>query len=475
MIQILNLLFTLLHTTFSKVICALIDISIYFIPEGRSKKHNADFIDPEKVLIKGSRADGFHISDWGTDVTTAFSHMIAFGGSGSFKSSAICHRTLLESHDFSYVVHDCSYQLFNETAAAKKQFGTEPLIIDYASEHTECFNYLQKAKSHQDIIKSNDVYFSNAIAGERDYWYESALQITNFFSKLLWSYADPRFVNMGNVLHMINVFSYASSDLDKWIVKHANEQELSEYKALVATPQKTLQCSLSSAKTALALFADPHIRRITSTDTISFDSFRTSKKCLFLCNSPANAYYYRALNATFVQCFFNHLLEKLPSRNEDIFPVMFLLDECAVMRLQLSSFLALSRKYSVAVATIWQDFNQIEHIYGKHEAANIFANSNLKAFMAGGKSVETCVMLERLMGRFEFLNESGQVKTKELLTAQEINQLNKILVLHGNKSPMLLDVRPHFQNTHLRKLSELPTFEPKSKLPTDTPPLMKFG
>jgi type IV secretory pathway TraG/TraD family ATPase VirD4 len=97
----------------------------------------------------------------------------------------------------------------------------------------------------------------------------------------------------------------------------------------------------------------------------------------------------------------------------------------------------------------------------------------LKVFMPGNKPIETCKMLETLLGKFHYDDGEGQ-KTRELLTAQEIRQLKEILVLFRNNSPSLLPVVPYFDQSHLRTLTEYPPFVSPNKLPFDTPPIIQL-
>jgi type IV secretory pathway TraG/TraD family ATPase VirD4 len=107
---------------------------------------------------------------------------------------------------------------------------------------------------------------------------------------------------------------------------------------------------------------------------------------------------------------------------------------------------------------LWQDYNQIEHIYGSNQAANIFANSKFKVFMPSGQPLATCRMLQELLGKYQYETDNGVTKTRELLTAQEIFQLKEILLLNGNNKPLLLKPLPYFLNSTLKGYAELPLY-----------------
>ncbi|HYD20620.1 MAG TPA: type IV secretory system conjugative DNA transfer family protein [Flavipsychrobacter sp.] len=466
---VLSALFEVVLSVFTFIVDTLMEMFSGAVPSRRKTKYDADFGVADTSVV---RSTGFYVANWRNSLKESNSHLIVIGGSGSQKSVNVAFNTLLQPNSrSSYIIHDCNKEL-ESTAAYFKKLGYKVLFLDYESENSECFNFLEWCKKAESLEKTLGVLMSNSSEGPKDYWYQSAENLTTFFGKAIWKYAGPEYRNMANVVHILNVFSYNPAAVDRWVVSNCNAQTISEYKGIAATPEKTLQCSLSTAKTALAIFNNTSIQRLTGSNTIDFESFRKEPTVLFISNSPGTAHYYRSVSATFFQSFFDYVLEKLPSPGD--LNLTLIIDEAATIKLtSLSSFLALSRKFSVSCATIWQDLGQIEHLYGRHEAANIFANSNVKAFMPGPKPMETCAMLERLLGKYS-IEEEGQLKTRELLTAQEIYQLRKILLLNGNSKPVLLESHPYYENKKLLQRSQLPEYVPAGNIHASTPPLLQF-
>jgi type IV secretory pathway TraG/TraD family ATPase VirD4 len=473
MIQIVNLIFGVILNLFEAIISSLIDLAVSLVPSKRKHEYDADFENLGKSLKRHNQNPGFYIGSYSTSSHAANSHMICIGGSGSFKSTNVSVPMLLQNHTCSYVVHDCAHELYDLTATAFYEDGFNVQAIDCSSQYTEGFNHFEKSRTLEAFNKNTSVLFDNCFQGESDYWRQSAESLGLFFGKALWLYAEPHHRNMANLINMITVFSYAPEKIDKWIVARNDAQFLSQYKSICSTPSRTLQCSLSTLKTGLSIYESQSIQKLTSFDSIDFESFRKQKTILYLCNTPATAHYYRSISATFIQCFFNHILENRPSSRD--LNIMFLLDECSVLRLPtLSSFLSLSRKYQISVATLWQDLNQIDHSYGKYESANIFSNSNLKVFMPCSKPMETCIMLQNLCGKYHYTSEDGVLRTRELLTSHEIFQLEKILVLNGTDKPLLLEREPFFKFPHLQRQTQKPVHPLSSMLPQDPVPLIEF-
>ena len=74
-----------------------------------------------------------------------------------------------------------------------------------------------------------------------------------------------------------------------------------------------------------------------------------------------------------------------------------------------------------------------------------------------------------MLGKYSYETETG-TKTRELLTPQEVYQLDKILVLNGNTNPCLLPKKPFYENKKLLAYSKLSPYKPTgSRLSADVP------
>lgn len=471
MIQILNSLFGVVFSVIEAIISGISELTVAACPPKRKEVYNANFGKVDKMLSKNGQ--GFYIGEWSNTLEESHSHMICLGGSGSKKSTAIVFNTLLQADNTSFVIMDPSKELLNSTASALEARGYKILVLDYNNpEKSEGFNVLATCKSYSDVYKIANILVRNSLEGSSyDYWAQSAEATIAFLCKYLITYAPPEYANLPNVLHLLRVFSYSPKLIDALIVK-TDPQLMSEYKGIVATPDKTLQSTLATAKTALRIYEAPSIGLITSFNSIDFDEFRREKCALYICSSASDSFLFKAITASFFESFFSHILSKPPYQKE--LSLMFLIDEAATIKISLSQALALTRKNNTSIATFWQDFNQIEHIYGKYEAVNIFSNSNLKVFMPSGQPLSTCKMISELLGKFSYESD-GQTKTRELLSVQEIHELNKMLVLIGNKPPLLIPAKQYFEVSRLRRMTELPPYIPENKLPFTECPLLPVG
>jgi type IV secretory pathway TraG/TraD family ATPase VirD4 len=466
MVQLVNALFEILFSVFTEIVNGISELITSLVTTEKKTEYTAEFGKARSMLSK--TGSGFAVGEWSNTLKESHNHMICIGQSGSKKSSAVVFNSILNTDDASIVIADPSKELLYGTASALEAKGYKIMVLDYNNaEQSEGFSVLSKQTTYTDIYKIANTLVRNSLEGSSyDYWAQSAETTIAFFCKYLVSYAEPAYVNLPNVLHLLRVFSHTPKLIDAIMVK-TNEGLLSEYKALIATPDKTLQSTLAAAKNALRVYESPSIEKITSYNSINFEGFRKQKIALYICSSASESFLYRAITATFFESFFSHILSGNPT--DTGYPIKFIIDEAAQIKISLSQALSLTRKYRVSIATFWQDTEQIENIYGKHEASNIYTNSGLKVFMSGGHSLATCKMLSDLLGKYSYTTEDGKEKVRELLTAQEVYTLKEALVLYGNKEPLRIEPKQYFQIPKLKKQTELPRYIPKAQLEcTDT-------
>lgn len=183
-------------------------------------------------------------------------------------------------------------------------------------------------------------------------------------------------------------------------------------------------------------------------------------------------HYYGALSSLFFQQFLNEILIRIPSQNEN--NIFFLIDEASSMYLPgLSATVSNIRKFRGGIMLVYQDYHQLEHVYGSYEAKNISANCYAKVYMPG-QPIETCKMLETTLGKFEYEDDKKIRHTRQLMMADEIRMTDKAIVLIGNKPPIHATLHPYYKNRKLKSLTEIPPFTLKNKLPFTTPPLINL-
>lgn len=438
----------------------------------KKQELTADFVHSNKIL---SRFDsGFCLTgEYCLTIEDSYKNAIALGGSCSGKSSNILipSALLIANGNSSLIFNDPSNEVRIKVSGFLLEVGYEIKVLNFCSLNSECFNPLIRCKTISDIQKLSSLLVRNSLGDAKDpFWNKSAESVISLFIRYLIFHADPEYSTLYNVLHLVNVFAGNPEKIDKLIVKASDEKMLSEYKAFVSYGDKTLSSILATVKASLTLFTDEVVASITSIDTIDFSEFRKKKIALFINNSVPDMHYFGALTSLFFQQFLNELLTRIPNNDEN--NIFFLLDEASSMYLPgLSTTISNIRKYNSGILLIYQDYHQLENIYGAYEAKNITANCYAKVYLPG-QPIGTCKELETVLGRFEYLDENDVRHTRQLMTADEIRMTDKAIVLIGNKAPIHAKLYPYYKSQKLNSLTKIPPFEPQNQLSFSVPPLI---
>jgi type IV secretory pathway TraG/TraD family ATPase VirD4 len=459
MASIINALFEIVFTLLGKVITGICDGIISMIPNKVNTNYNASFGDPNKIL--GTKGGGFHIASFICSQADSQKHLICIAASGAGKSTNLCFPLLLHSPvpKSSYIVLDPSKELFNGSASWLKEndFAILHLNLDHA-EKSEGFNVLSLITCYADIYRIASILIKNSQDSTvQDYWLQSAEQLIVFYIKFTIGYEPEAKRNLPHILELLKMFSYSSKELNMKIVATANEDLINEFKSIIATPEKTLQCSISTALVALRIYDSPNIKQLCQNHTIDFNRFFNEKCILYI--SCTDTYLYRSVTAGFFEMLLAYIIKR-PAYSYKV-PLTILLDEAATMKISLSQALSVVRKQGVCIASFWQSYEQIESTYSKQMAATIYDNSHIKVFLPSNKSLQVCTMLEKLFGRYSYVTPENpnQLKTRELMTIQEIRECKKIIALIGVEKPLLIEPCPYYLNKELVRRSQLPVYQ----------------
>jgi type IV secretion system protein VirD4 len=279
--------------------------------------------------------------------------------------------------------------------------------------------------------------------------------------------------NMANVLHVLNNFAAQPKKVDIWIAKTKDAKLILDYKALIATPDKTLQNIVASAKAALQLFDDPEIAKTTAYDSIDFDELRRKPNIIFLHNSIADQKYVSILNGIFFEQLYGHILQRLPEKKElDLFVILEEASSLYVPLLPLA--LANCRKHRVGNLICVQSPNQLKTLY-KDDADNIASNCVTKIYLPGQTSMETLRDLEALSGKCIYTDEKKQERVKQLLTVDEIRLLpeNRSLILSGNNPFIKGRTSPYYKSYKYKKYAQIPPIPLQGDIPDEPIALME--
>jgi type IV secretion system protein VirD4 len=468
MIQIVNALFGVIFSLCESIINGICDLIVAASPSKRNETYSADFIHSNKVLFANEK--GFClIGDKCLSIQDSFSNALVFGGSGSGKSSRILIPSILKMAGASSLcIHDPSGELFEKTSGAMKNAGYNVKVLNYANTgFSENFNPLHRVKNISDIKKISKllIYASLGGGGKDPFWNSASENLLSIFIRYILFYTEEQYHTLSNVLYLLNAFAGTPKKVDVLIVQTKDEALLAEYKAFVAYDSKMLMSILATAKTALSIFADPEIARITSKDTIDFESFRKEKTILFINNNVNDMKYYSVLSSIFFEQFFASIMSSLPTQKD--FPIFFLLDEASSLYLNiLPTAISNIRKYNSGILQIYQSQSQLFDLYGIPQGRNIVANSYAKVYMSG-QPPETARELESILGKYEFVDSDNNRRTRQLLTMDEIRILKEAIILCGNLPPIKAKMIPYYEHKELLHLTQIAPFVVEEKLYDD--------
>lgn len=476
MIKVIAAIFELLFSLLVEIVTVFFDFIASLIQPDRKTEYDADFISVRNILQR--KDTGFCLTGkFSLSIEESYKNCLVLGGSGSGKSSTILVNSILfmMRGKSSLVINDPSGELLLLTSGVLKLSGYIVKVLDYNSIFSECFNPLKRCKSISDIQKLSALLIRNALGESRgdQFFNKSAESVLSLFIRYLIFYTQPEYRTLYNVLHLINLFAGSPEKIDKLILKTKDEKLIAEYKAFINYGSKTLMSVVATAKTSLSLWTDETVAMISSVDTIDFAEFREKRIALFINNSVPDMQYFGALSSLFFQQFFNEILIKIPQKKEN--SIFFLLDEAGSMYLpSLSVVISNIRKYKSGILLVFQDSHFIESIYGSHETKNISANCYAKIYLPG-QPIETCKMLETTLGRFEYTDEKEILRTRQLMTADEIRITDKAIILIGNKPPIHGTLHPFYKNGKLKSMTKILPCEPCNILPFDSPPLLPLN
>ena len=458
--------------TFLKVLgflaSILTDLSHFLIDLiQKSNGFNAQFGRESDIASRWNK--GFVISRKKLTRRKSFENILLAGPTGSGKTTRLLLKQLYELKYCSIVLNDPSKELYLLASGYLSQFFTILTLNFSDSTISSGYNILSRIKKPNDINKIADLLVKATIDKNASdpFWGLQTKALLSIFIRLV-QYQPREFRNMANVLHILNHFAANPKKVDEWIVKTKDVKLLLDYKAVIATPEKTLQNIVASAKAALQLFDDPEIAKTTANDSIDFDAIRQKPTILFLHNSVADMKYISTLQGIFFEQLYGHILSKLPEKSEtDLF---IILEEASSIFIGiLPQAIANTRKHRVGNLICVQSPSQLETFYNK-DAQNIVANCVTKIYLPGITDMNTLKEIETLSGKHIHTDDKGIERIKPLITIDEIRLLpsDRTLILSGNNPIIKGRTSPYYNSWKYKALAKLPPIPLQGEI-TDTP------
>lgn len=402
------------------------------------------------------------------------------GSTGSGKSQ-VCILPTIFSTTASLIIHDPSGEIFTGTAAHQQAKGYGIKILHFSNPQISAgFNPMSRANSSSEIQKLASMLVRTSLSGGKEdpFWTSQATTLLAILISILKT-QPAEYQNLYNVRQLLNQIAEKPSEdqtnpVDALFTRFAEPILYNEYKSVIVLDDKLLSSIIATCKSALTIFADESVARVTSHDTIDFSDFRKKPVILYLQNSIADQKYYSVLTSIFFEQLTSYLLSRFPEKGEqDIF---LLIDEFSSLKVPVfPAAFANVRKHRAGIMAVVQDFNQVVNAYGKADAEAIRSNCFSKVYF-GGASLETTRELEQILGKYDYTNTEGKKETRPLLTNDEIRMLkaDRALLICGHHPPILAHVRPAYKSRRYRSFMALqaPTLRGDAPLTVSILPLV---
>ncbi|MCB0515539.1 MAG: type IV secretory system conjugative DNA transfer family protein [Bacteroidetes bacterium] len=410
----------------------------------------------------------------------SYKHVAVIAPSGMGKTSSYVMPNLLATDAntaVSYVVTDPKGEMYEQCAEHLRKMGYNIVVFDVNNAAYNTYNPLKRAESDEDINKVAQILVNATLeggSGDR-FWNDNAMMLLVMLIRVLKNYGRIKgtadYYNLHNLRHLLNNLGENGYELVSFVNEYAPDAELiDEYRAFCMQSERVFSSTVATARTALKDVAIQETKRLTASDTISFEQLRTEKTVLFVVVPPSDVQYYRFLLTLLYSQLFSFC-----ERSEGL-PLYFLLDEFGNLG-KIPSFdklITTLRSKQCSISLILQDMAQLETVYGKQGASTIInGGCNSKLIFGGVQNLETLTIISKLMGEKTIdrpeKDDTGAKIGRLLMTPDEIRRMaeNEVLFLSTNLPPLQAEVVPYFENERF-------SVTPIERKPSNTPAAVQF-
>ncbi|MEM7368709.1 MAG: type IV secretory system conjugative DNA transfer family protein [Bacteroidota bacterium] len=401
----------------------------------------------------------------------SYKNALVIGPSGSGKSSIIFIPTILKAKDASLVIHDPSGELYQKTSGYLARQGYHVQILNFADEaYSDGFNPLVRAQSSSEINKVASMIIRTVMNSAKSdpFWNLQAISLLSLMIGLIKT-EETQYQTLRNVRELVHTLSSDAKVIENMIRATKQEDLIQEFVSFIAFDEKVKVGVIATVLSALQIFTDDTVAKVTSFDSINPELFRTQKTALFIQNSVTDGKYYTILSSLFFEQFFASLFTRLPHDGEH--DILFLLDEAGVLHIpSLAQVISNVRKYRSGILLGMQDFQQLVEHYGQADAQTIKTNAYAKLYLSG-QSHQSAEEISQVLGKTEVKRDDGQIFIRPLQTGDEVRMLppKEAILIIGHFPPMKPRLLPYYLQSRLLNLTFFPQPPLRRKLPH--PPL----
>lgn len=405
----------------------------------------------------------------------SFQHVAIISPTGAGKTTRYIAPNLLTLDDCSIIVTDPSGELYTKTSGAMASRGFAVEVLNLADPTRSLgYNPLVKIESHSDIDKLAHILMRSAnpvVKPGDEIWYSEPQNLMAILIRCLRNTGEPEWMNLHNLLFLLQNFGKNGRDLIKFIARYApDDGTVQQFKGFVSGNDKMLSSFLTMGRNALRALNNPDIASLLARDELDFQRLRKRKTALYLVVPETEAEVYGFILNLFYTQFF--AAQKSLEFASDGLPIHVLYDEFGHSMIPGFDTVATTiRKYRVSLSIILQDFGQLRERYGDHAAKTILSGGMRTKLFYPGLDVDTSRMVEEMLGRVQYESKQGRnksVREENLLNADRIRRLdmNQAICVTASQEPVLLRTEACYESRHMQQLMNIPPFPLPARLPT---------
>lgn len=362
---------------------------------------------------------------------------LVIGGTGEGKSRGFVRPNIYslpvdprDKKPISFVITDPKGELCRDTAGFLEANGYTIKIFNLLDQYySDCYNPFRYIRNPESLLIMVDSIVDNANGGQQPkdpHWPNSAKNLLNSICYAVYYEFSFRDQNFSTVSRLLDKCSSSQQDDDFKSEYDLFIDELEENSAYgpehpaviwrrkVSAKGSEMSSIISTAQTAIRLFASKDIQHLTDVDTIGLDEIGDRPTALFIIISTTNRTYDFLISLMYTQMF-ESLYYKAQHIYDGALPhhVTFFQDEFATTG-KIPDFdrkIATFRSVNISTCIIVQSPNQIKSIY-ENTYSNIIDNVHLYVFLGSGGlgSESASKWMEEVLGLITVLVEHTSVK-----------------------------------------------------------------
>lgn len=341
-----------------------------------------------KGIILGKDKDGFLIANDSR-------HILVYGPTGSGKGVSFVIPNLL-CWEGSAVVHDPKKENFKITSGWRQKKGQKIYIWNPASQAGEshCYNPLGQISNEPQKMVDDVQRIAHLLLPIDEFWSMEAR--TLFVGIVLWLALDEEqkltFGDIVRVLRAENIHHKLAKLLDTEGTQ-LHPVAFMNINAFLQKSSSEISGVLSLLNSALSLWTNPLIDKITSKSDFDFNTIVEDKITIYICVSPDNVERLKPLLCIFYDQLVSALCNRETSSLTGDATILFMMDDFPLIGCakSLQSFIGYSRSYGVQFCTVTQTPFQIDNAQGHY---TFLSNASYRIAYAPNDP-ETCSLISK--------------------------------------------------------------------------------